>query len=71
MLWLDFCIHLFIVGQTDTAAGFIIFDIISIIALIVILWVSYRIGKPRTTKREPEPDATETESVETAQTKEK
>ena len=68
MLWLDFSIHLFIVGQTDTAAGFIIFEIISIIAFVLILWVSYRIGKPRTTKREPE--ATETESVETAQTKE-
>lgn len=56
MLWLDFCIHLFKAGQTETAAGFILFEVISIIVFIAILWISYLISKPRTPKSKTEPD---------------
>ncbi len=62
MLWADFCIHLFNAGQSETAQGFILFDVITLIVFIIILWVSYRISKPRPPKREPEPDTSEPES---------
>ena len=55
MLWLDFCIHLFRAGDSDTAAGFVVFEIISVIAFVAILWISYMISKPRAPKPEPEP----------------
>ncbi len=53
MLWLDFCIHLFEVGKTENAKEFILFELLSIIAFIAILWISYLISKPRTKPRTP------------------
>jgi hypothetical protein len=57
MLWLDFCIHLFEVGQTVKAKGFVLFEVLSIIAFIAILWISYLISKPRTLKNKPESES--------------
>ena len=53
MLWLDFCIHLFEVGKTENAKEFILFEVLSIIAFIAILLISYLISKPRTKPRTP------------------
>jgi hypothetical protein len=64
MLWLDFCIHLFNAGQSGTATGFILFELVSIIVFIAVLWICYRISKPRTPKSEPEPDSFEPDSFE-------
>lgn len=63
MLWLDFCIHLFNAGQSDSASRFIIFELLSVIAFILILWISYKISKPRTPKTKPEASETEAESL--------
>lgn len=57
MLWLDFSVHLYRSGQTDTASEFIIFELISIIVFIAIIWISYQISKPRPPKPKPEPEA--------------
>ena len=57
MLWLDFCIHLFEVGKTENAKEFILFEVLSIIAFIAILWISYLISKPRTLKNKPESES--------------
>ena len=57
MLWLDFSVHLYRSGQTDTASEFIIFELISIIVFIAIIWISYLISKPRPPKPKPEPEA--------------
>lgn len=67
MLWLDFCIHLFKTGEKGTATGFVLFEVISIIAFIAVLWISYRISKPRTPKPKPEPETTEAEPIETVE----
>lgn len=59
MLWLDFCIHLFKAGDTESAAGFILFEVISIIVFIAILWISYKISKPRPPKPKTKPEPSE------------
>lgn len=61
MLWLDFGIHLFKAGKSDIAEGFILFEVVSIIVFIAILWISYRISKPRTPKSKPETETSQTE----------
>lgn len=62
MLWLDYCIHLYNAGQSNTATEFIIFELLSVIAFIAILWISYLISKPRTPKKKAEPETSEPES---------
>jgi hypothetical protein len=52
MLWLDFCIHLLNVKRTETAKEFILFEVISIVVFVAILWISYIISKPRRPKPE-------------------
>ena len=64
MLWLDFCIHLLNVGRTDKATEFLLFEVISIVVFIAILWISYIISKPRPQKPRAEPETSETVSAE-------
>ena len=62
MLWLDYCIHLYNASQSDSAAEFIIFELLSVIAFIAILWISYLISKPRAPKKKAEPETYEAKS---------
>jgi hypothetical protein len=55
MLWLDFAIHLFLAGEPGPATGFVVFELISIIAFLAILWICYRISRPHAPKSKPEP----------------
>ena len=62
LFWLDFAIHLFMAGDTDTAMGFVLFDVATIVAFFLILWGSYRIGKPRLVPKQQQP-ATENQNA--------
>ncbi|MBR6285332.1 MAG: DUF3667 domain-containing protein [Muribaculaceae bacterium] len=65
MLWLDYCIHLFDVGILDKAKDVILFELLTVVAFVTILWSSYWISKPRPPKPESEPDNLESETIET------
>ena len=66
LLWIDFGIHLYLDEHKETAMGFVLFEVLSIIAFVAILWISYLIGKPRKPKPEPEPVPVESELDEVA-----
>ena len=68
MLWLDFCIHLLNVGRTETAKEFILFEEVSIVVFIAILWISYIISRPRRPKPKTKPETLETSEIESAET---
>ena len=50
-LWLDYCFHMLQAGLS-IPRDIALLEPITIIVFIVILWVSYRIGESRATKRE-------------------
>lgn len=65
ILWLDYCIHMYNAVRSNTANGFIHFEVISIIVFIAILWISYSISKHSAKKQNFQPEITETEHVKT------
>ena len=65
LLCVDFCVHLFDVGQSETAMGFVLFALIGVLTFFVILWICYMVSKPRKPKQKPVPvEVTEEKAVE-------
>ena len=64
LLFVDFSIHMFPAGMQDEAMGFVVLTVPCVIACVLILWISYKVSKPRPPKTMPQSVPVEPTTIE-------
>ena len=64
LLFVDFCFHMFPAGMQGEAMGFVVLTVSCVIAYFFILWISYKVSKPRPPKTKPQSVPVEPTTVE-------